>query len=127
MDTARKQAWIKYYIPSYIYAGLIFTLSSYPLSLPAGLPAFSDVWAHFIEYGIFGFLLARSFSRANTDYYKKYFIIMALLAGVACCICDEYYQTFVPNRMGLEPFDMLGDFFGVLTGSFTYKVCQRFC
>ena len=58
MNSARRNMWFKYYLPSYLYAGLIFTLSSYSLVAPPSLPTFSDKWIHFAEYTIFGLLLA---------------------------------------------------------------------
>ena len=124
MNNARRQVWIKYYIPSYLYAGLIFALSSYSLVVPPSLPSFSDKWIHFFEYAIFGFLLARSFFHANTGLYKRYFIILALLAGSICGFLDEYYQSFVPLR-GLEALDLLADTVGILTGALIYKIWGR--
>mgnify|MGYP001615082069 CR=1 FL=1 len=117
--------WVKYYIPSYLYAGLIFALSSYSLVVPPSLPSFSDEWIHFFEYSIFGFLLARSYSHANTQLFKKYFIIFAFLTGVTCGLSDEYYQSFVPHR-GAEFFDFIGDGLGISAGAIFYKIIRNF-
>jgi len=121
MDSTKKQLWVKYYIPSYLYAGLIFTLSSYSFNLPPSAPHFSDKFAHLAEYGIFGALLARSYFNANTKFYKKYFIVLALFTGVLCCLLDEYYQSFVPGRF-FEYLDMASDTVGILVGAFIFFV-----
>ena len=121
---SRRQAWIKYYIPSYLYAGLIFALSSYSLRVPVSLPSFADKWIHFIEYTIFGLLLARSYLNANTGSLKQYFITFAFLTGLACGFFDEYYQAFVPLR-GFEVLDLLADTLGILTGVILYSLRFR--
>ena len=121
VDNARKQLWIKYYMPSYLYAGLIFALSSYSLIVPPSLPAFSDKWIHFTEYTIFGLFLARSYLNANTGFFKRNFIALALFTGLACGALDEYYQTFVPLR-GFEVFDLLADGLGIFVGAILYSI-----
>lgn len=121
MNIAKKQKWIKYYIPSYLYAGLILTLSSYSLVVPPSLPSFSDHWIHFLEYTIFGALLGRSYSHADNSLYKKYFIIFAFLTGIFLGVLDENYQRIVPHR-GYENLDLLGDILGALAGAVIYKI-----
>ncbi|UCH12049.1 MAG: VanZ family protein [Candidatus Omnitrophota bacterium] len=123
MDNIKKQAWFKYYLPSYLYAGLIFTLSSYSLVVPPSLPSFSDKWIHFVEYTIFGLLLARSYLNAKTNFLKQYFIIVAFLTGSICAFFDEYYQSFVPLR-GFETLDLLADMLGILSGVMIYKAAK---
>ncbi len=124
MEDARRQAWTTYYIPSYLYAGLIFALSSYSLRVPASLFTFSDKWIHFIEYAIFGLLLARSYINANTGFLKKHFIALAFFTGLACGFFDEYYQNFVPLR-GFEVLDLLADTLGILIGVILYNLKFR--
>ncbi len=120
MKDTRKQLWIKYYIPSYLYAGLIFSLSSYSFAAPPlVLPQLSDKILHFIEYAIFGFILARSYFYAQTAHYKKYFILFALFTGLLCGFLDEIYQSFVPLRT-FENSDLLSDAVGVLAGVLIY-------
>ena len=120
MNNARTEMWVKYYIPSYLYAGLIFALSSYPLVVPTTLPTFSDKWIHFFEYGIFGLLLARSYLHAGRSIFKKHIIIFAFLTGVIIAFLDECYQNSVPHR-GFEIFDLSADILGSLTGAILYK------
>ena len=123
MNSARRNMWFKYYIPSYLYAGLIFTLSSYSLVVPPSLPTFSDKWIHFTEYTIFGLLLARSYLNAKTNLLKQYFIIVAFLTGSICGFFDEYYQAFVPLR-GFDTLDLLADILGILLGVILYKLAK---
>ena len=124
MDNLRKKLWVKYYLPSYLYAGLIFALSSYSLTLPPSMPKFSDKFIHLIEYGIFGFLLARSYFNATTKSYKKHFIALAFFTGLLWGLLDEFHQTFVPNRM-FEYMDWVSDTAGTLTGIFIFLIWER--
>lgn len=121
MDNTRRQIWIKYYIPAYLYAGLIFTLSSYSLQAPSLLPSFIDKYVHFFEYTIFGLLLARSYSNAKTNIFKHNFIVLAFFTGLICGLLDEYYQAFVPLR-GFEVLDLLSDALGILSGVILYSL-----
>ncbi len=125
MNNTKKQAWFKYYLPSYLYAGLIFTLSSYSLVVLPSLPSFTDKLIHFAEYTIFGLLLARSYLNAKTNLFKHHFIVLAFLTGSICGFFDEYYQTFVPLR-GFETLDLLADTLGILLGVMIYKVAKYF-
>ncbi len=121
MNNGKKLIWIKYYLPSYLYAGLIFTLSSYSLNLPPSTPHFTDKFVHMAEYGVFGLLLARSYFNATAKFYKKYFIIWALFTGMLCGVLDEYYQSFVPGRF-FEYLDMASDAVGILAGSLIFSL-----
>lgn len=123
MDNVKRQNWVKYYSPSFLYAGLIFALSSYSLIVPPSLPSFSDKYIHFMEYFIFGFLLARSYMHASTANFRRYYILLAVLTGAMCGLMDEYYQTFVPLR-GLEALDLLADCLGILSGALIYKTAK---
>lgn len=126
MDNVRKQKWVKYYAPAYIYAGLIFTLSSYSLMLPSSAPHNIDKLIHFSEYVILGFLLARAYFNARTKFFGSHFIIMTLITGILCSVLDECYQTTVPLRT-FEYFDLLADTAGIFAGIilFTFLIHQR--
>lgn len=125
MNIARRQMWVRYYIPSYLYAGLIFAISSYSLMLPPGLPSFSDKVIHFIEYAIFGALLARSYLNARSNNYRQHFVIMAFLTGVLWGLLDEFHQSFVPLRE-FEYLDLLSDAVGISAGIILYKLGRGF-
>lgn len=120
MLTERKMVWIKYYIPAYLYAGFIFALSSYSFVAPPSLPKFTDKIVHLVEYAIFGFLLARSYFNAKTNYLKQYSIIHTVFTGAFWGLLDEYYQTLVPLRH-FESLDLLTDILGIFIGTVIYK------
>jgi len=97
-------------VPAGIYNGLIWFVSSNPLSVNIG--GF-DKTIHLIEYCIFGFLLAFAFalSRKNFNPTAKYCIVFGSIAGGL----DEFHQFFVPGR-AMDIFDFMADVAGIATG-----------
>lgn len=65
----------KYWLPFYLYAALIFFLSS--LSKPPLHPPFlfGDKLFHTVEYIFFGYLAARAFNNARVSTFKINFRI----------------------------------------------------
>ena len=95
------------WIPVFLWAGLIFTLSSVP-DLGTGLGTWNVVLrkiAHIAEYALLGALLYRATRRAPA----------ALLLASAYAVTDEIHQTFVPSRHG-TPVDWLIDTAGAAIG-----------
>ena len=87
---------ITLWIPVFLWAGLIFTLSSF-----STLPSAEKVWwdyifkktAHITEYAIFYFLLIRALKPSVKHPYRAAFLI-----AVAYAISDEIHQSFTPGR-----------------------------
>lgn len=105
----------KYYLPPILYAIFIFILSSIPsYSIPSfGIKA-EDLIVHFLEYSIFGFLLARAFIQSkNRINWKLCFLI--ILIGALYAASDEFHQKFVQGRYS-EFSDFLADSGGVIWG-----------
>ncbi|MBU1086030.1 MAG: VanZ family protein [Candidatus Omnitrophica bacterium] len=110
-----------YWLPVISWAILIFILSSisrFPKQLE---PVFSvDKLAHTIEYAIFGFLWARAFSNSQTENFKKFFRILAIICVIVYGITDEWHQSFVLYRTA-SVMDLLYDSLGGIIGQMFYR------
>jgi VanZ family protein len=109
--------FIKYQLPACLWAILIFILSSIPrLSPPMIRVGFVDKIYHFLEYFIFGFLLARLFLSMSTQGRERQAILATVALGVFWGGTDEIHQAFVMGREA-SWMDFLADVVGVLCGS----------
>ncbi len=120
--------FLKYWLPLYLYAALIFVLSS--LSKPPLHPQFlfGDKLFHTVEYILFGCLAARAFKNARVSTFKMHFSIWALLCGLIYGLSDEFHQLFVPGRqadINDVAFDVLGTFLGVMLIKKVMKAIDR--
>jgi len=85
--------------------GLLWWLSDQPAT-GMGLPHPWDKGAHFLAYGLLGFLLGVAFG----DFRPA--LLLAALYGVV----DEWHQSFVPGREAFG-LDLLADFLGAYFGA----------
>ena len=110
-------AW--YWVPTIVYCLLIFVLSS--LSKGIYIPSLFgvDKVVHFIEYGILGFLLARSILGFQSSLSSKLLVSLAVVLAIIYGISDEVHQAFVPGR-NASPWDVLADGLGGLMGALLY-------
>ncbi len=72
-----------------------------------------DKLAHFGEYFIFGWLVARSFDGQGWSTRRHF--LWSLLCGAVLGTLDEIYQGFVPGREQ-DLLDLLADVTGVIAG-----------
>jgi VanZ family protein len=72
-----------------------------------------DKLAHFGEYFIFGWLVARSLDRHGLT-GARHFAWAAAFGLFLGCV-DEFYQGFVPGREQ-DPLDLLADVIGAIAG-----------
>lgn len=106
------------YLPPLIWAGLIIVGSSIPnLSGLEMKITMADKIAHFAEYFVLGFLVARAFMRFGIGSTRKIagFILMAAVFG----ILDELHQAFIPGRT-VDILDMAADVLGSFSAIMTY-------
>ena len=107
--------FLRFWLPVLAYITLIFALSSLS-ELPGPRHIrYLDKVAHFVEYGILGFVLGRAFRSGSTGFLRKFWFGLAIIAAVAVGFLDEWYQSTVPCRERSN-FDLLADFAGVLFG-----------
>jgi VanZ family protein len=69
---------------------------------------------HFFGYGFIGLAWLRAWwmTLPRSDFFMDAFL--ALLGTATVASCDEWHQTFLPNRTG-TPWDVLLDCCGALT------------
>ncbi|HLD06571.1 MAG TPA: VanZ family protein [Candidatus Nanoarchaeia archaeon] len=91
----KKFLW--YWAPVILYAGLIFYLSSIPITgLPGpGPAAFRDKYWHLLEF----FVLAALLLRAGQGYRWRHAYYFAILFAILYGALDELHQSFVPGRV----------------------------
>ncbi len=104
--------FIKNWLLVFIWAGLIFFLSSLPY-LESGLDQDFSLRkiAHVLEYAILTFLLIRAFGIKN-----KYGITVSIIIALLYAVSDEYHQTFILGRNG-KLIDIGIDSIGILLTS----------
>ncbi|HWV39276.1 MAG TPA: VanZ family protein [Vulgatibacter sp.] len=116
--------------PVVLYAAAIVVLSSRPeLPEPGFLALLMKLFArsplagwfgfdkvsHFLEYALFGLLVARAM-RILSGAGAGRVILATTLVGMAFGASDELHQFFVPGR-DASLFDLLADTFGSLAGA----------
>lgn len=111
--------FFKYWLPLYIYAGVIFYFSSIPKPLPDIAIPYFDKFLHLIEYTVFGILAARAFKSSSREALRKNFKILACLAAALYGALDEFHQFFVSSR-ACDVFDLAVDSAGGTIGAFFY-------
>jgi len=89
-----------------------------PESITSG-PDNIDMFFHFVEYSILGFLLFRSITSDELLTFHPFY--GSLLIGISFAILDEFHQSFVPGRH-MSSTDVLFDSLGIVCGMFaSYK------
>jgi len=94
------------WVPSLLWAGLIFYLSSQSgVHLPGTDFLFKDKFAHFFAYGVLcAFVMYGCDSLKEADHARG----IGLLAVIAYGFLDEIHQKFVPGRL-CDPIDFVAD------------------
>lgn len=106
---------MKYFLLSLSWMIVIWIGSSVPgSSLPGDLNYWSYA-AHLAEYGILGYLLARSFTSKSRQTPSVKSIIIVIIIGMLYAGIDEWHQSFVPGR-SVNVFDWIFDVLGVIFG-----------
>jgi len=111
---------IIYWVPVFICMGLMWYLSSKPVSDPSILAIlkipFMDKVMHIAEYAVFGYLLARALAVGREDESRILLAIIVIALSVIWGVIDELHQMFVPMRYA-SIFDVIADTFGASLGS----------
>lgn len=115
-----REKFVRYFFPPFIWAALIFIISSIPGSRIPNLFFFQDTAFHISEYAIFAWLI----NRALKKYYPALHYIpcfyLTVIISLIYAISDEFHQAFVPYR---DPslFDVSWDTIGAIIGSILYR------
>ena len=102
-----------------IYTLLIFLISSFPGSAFDGIPEipFIDKLTHMFIYMGLGFISLRVFTRGGKIIFP--YILFSFAYCLAVGAVDEYYQSFIPQRM-TDFKDLLADLTGAFLGCVFY-------
>lgn len=104
-----------YWLPVYLYMGLIFYLSHRPAST---LPQIRfDKLLHFLEYAVLGLLLARALKKSYSQSSLLLLSFTAFFIAAVYAGTDEFHQWFIYGR-NLDFYDWLADSFGAAVSSF---------
>lgn len=99
-----------YWLPSLIWMGVIFYLSSRTgddlESLFPFLESFD--WGHLVAYYILCLLV---YFALNKTFKPKRNFLWSIILSVLYGITDEFHQSFVPSRYP-DVFDLMNDFIG---------------
>lgn len=114
-----------YILPPFVYAGLVFYLSSLPSWKIKSVSSFPDYILHFIEYSVLAWLTLRLFRHTGCGKIKpaKYIIIVIILTLFAAS--DEWHQSFVPGRFATL-WDFIVDFIGIAAASGIYYLYFKY-
>lgn len=104
-----------YWLPSLLWMGLIFYLSSRPS--PTKLFILADV-GHFVEYAVLAIFFALALWR-TTSLSGRGIIFLTIAMAFVYGITDELHQTLVPTRVG-NIGDVLIDVTGAIVGVLSY-------
>ncbi len=104
--------FLVYWLPVYVYAIIIFYLSSMtPVDLPPIV--FSDKIVHMIEYFLFALLLIRAMFHSCPYVFRSSPFLMTFVLGTLYAFSDEIHQYFVPGRV-FSYHDLLADIIGIV-------------
>jgi len=113
-------------IPSIAVMIMIFIFSAMPGDDPfLNVLEVSDKLKHFVVYLCLG--LSFCLWIPNDKWFAKP-VCYGALTVVLCLvfgICDEFHQSFVPQRSGNDLEDLAADFFGGLLSPFAYILILR--
>ncbi len=121
--------FLKGWLPVFLWAGLIFYLSSVP-NLESGFEAdfFLRKAAHIFEYAVLVILLFNAFFRSFEKKQKqpsfKTVVFYVFLISFLYAVSDEFHQTFVFGRSG-NIKDVLIDSVGIILGIIVFLVSVK--
>ena len=120
-ELSPKAIFLKFWLPVYLYAALIFFYSC--LSQPALVLQIlhADKLLHLVEYAILGYLIARAAKNSANSGLSAHFRIFAVTVALVYGLSDEFHQYFVPGRH-TEALDIMADGLGAFLGQLFLRV-----
>jgi VanZ family protein len=116
-------ACFPYWVPTVLWMGVIFFLSTLPESATPGRGIISDKICHGAEYFILAFLILFALQRTTRARFFTAFwitLVWAALYGLS----DEIHQLYVPTRQ-FDVGDLLADVGGAVLLFLILWVLQR--
>ena len=116
--------FVRYWLPVLAYLAMIFVLSAQPGLKPPLKFEFSDKVAHILEYGGLGLLIVRALRSTARFQGPLRGGMLALTLGLVVSICDELFQSTVPNRES-SALDVVADVIGLALAQLSYLFIRR--
>ena len=117
-----KKRFFRLWSPLIIYMAFMWFLSSQSGDRIQLVPIpFLDKVLHFLEYLIFGFLVARVISLPEARKDRIRLLISVVVIALIWGAIDELHQSFVPLR-DANIFDLIADCIGAGVGQFFCKL-----
>jgi len=116
---------IAYYFPVALWLSVIFIASSQSHLPDIGDYRFPvDKIAHFLEYGVLGFLLVQAVFNGfgSLDLPHSYVVTGGIALFFAAA--DEFYQLSVPNRVASFA-DFIADCTGIAASLFVFSLYEK--
>lgn len=113
----RLKTFIRYWLPVYLYMGLIYHISAQSRPRVPSFLLWNDKVTHFLEYTLLGLLLIRALKKEYFNFNLTSLKLIALLIAAAYGASDEFHQRFAAGR-NADFFDWLVDVCGSAFGSF---------
>lgn len=109
-----------------VWFGVLWWLSSAERTFPDALQfRASDKLLHFGYFlGGSGLLSAALFTWKPAMPSRRRLIACAVVVILVGAL-DEFHQSFVPNRQGNDPADLLADALGAIAGALVFHPCRR--
>ena len=116
--------FVKIHGPTIFWAVLIFVLSSFSsVEHPKIGFAVQDKVAHIMVFGVFGFLLQRSFYHVWGNGFRIYLLVF--IVGVGYGGLDEIHQLFVEGRES-SIGDFIADSAGIVLFQAVFWITSQF-
>ena len=112
-----------YWVPTVLWMGVIFFLSTLPESATPGRGILPDWVCHALEYFILAFLILFALQRTTRARFSTSFWVI-LVWGAIYGLSDEIHHLYVPTRQ-FEVGDLIADVCGVMVLFFILWVLQR--
>ena len=116
-------ASLPYWVPTVLWMGVIFFLSTLPESATPGRDILPDKVCHAGEYFILAFLILFALQRTTQFRFSTSFWI-TLAWGTIYGLSDEIHQLYVPTRQ-FDVGDLAADMCGVVALFLILWVLQR--
>jgi len=120
------QQVIRYQLPTFLWAAIIFVSSSIPSARLPHLTVFGiDKLVHFGIFFVLCLLVHRGFRhQSRFPVLARYGLALSILATMLYGVSDELHQSFVPGR-NPNVFDVIADGVGGLLYAFSYRMWYR--
>ena len=112
-----------YWVPTVLWMGVIFFLSTLPESATPGRGIISDKVCHAAEYFILAFLILFALQRTTQfRFFTSFWITLVWVAIYG--LSDEIHQLYVPTRQ-FDVLDLIADVSGAMALFFILWIIQK--